>query len=109
MSLDGSVDRLGPVTGRLEPIVRGRDDRRVRATYRVLLAMPVFWILSGGVIDGQTQSAIERIPSGGEPLGIHAWIQQLVFFRIVGKNAADGLSVFQVQTSVPAPVGVLNA
>jgi hypothetical protein len=45
-------------------LVFGRDDPRVRATWRVLLAMPLLWVLTGGVLAGNVQSSIGVIPSG---------------------------------------------
>jgi membrane protease YdiL (CAAX protease family) len=42
-------DDRRPVRDRLGAIVWGREDPRVRATYRVLLAFPVLWILVGTV------------------------------------------------------------
>lgn len=47
----------------------GTDDSRIRATWRVLLALPVFWVLAGAVFAGNLQARIDVIPSGGEPLG----------------------------------------
>lgn len=41
---------------------------RVRPTWRVLLALPVLWVVTGGVLAGNVQSAVDAIPSGGEPL-----------------------------------------
>jgi hypothetical protein len=48
----------------LRVVIFGRDDPRVRATWRVLLTMPVLWILTGGVLAGNVQSSIGVIPSG---------------------------------------------
>jgi hypothetical protein len=59
----------GRVRSRLRNLVYGREDPRLRATYRVLLAMPVFWLLAGGVLAGNLQARIGAIPTGGEPLG----------------------------------------
>ena len=53
--------------GRLGSVVFGEDDPRVRATWRVLLAMPILWLLTGGVLTGNLQEAIGFIPSGGSP------------------------------------------
>lgn len=38
----------------------------MRATWRVLLAMPLLWVFTGAVLTGNVQSAIAAIPSGGE-------------------------------------------
>lgn len=63
MGSDGGV-ATGGTTGRLRALVRGRTDTRVRATYRVLLAVPVFWILAGGVIAGNLRALVPAIPTG---------------------------------------------
>jgi len=189
----------GGLTQRLRTLGWGRDDPRVRATYRVLLAMPVFWILAGGVFVGNLRAVIDLIPSGDEPLaglagsllhggfvlvllvgwaryldrrplseygvsasrswladllaglgaifgafalwfgvatalgwasvgvamsapqwpllvgiglfvitlGIHVWIQQVVFFRIIIKNAAEGLHSRSVSPRRAVLMGVL--
>jgi hypothetical protein len=71
------------VAGGLRAVVWGRTDTRVRATYRVLLAMPVFWFLAGGLA-GTIQS-LTPIPPGGELGGgvgfslLHAGLFLLVF------------------------------
>lgn len=61
-------------SGTIRPITRlarppagrrlGASDRRARATWRVLLAVPVLWVLTGGVLAGTVQSAIDVLPSG---------------------------------------------
>lgn len=56
------------VIDRVQIVVFGSDDPRVRATWRVLLAMPVLWVLTGAVLTGNVQSAFDVIPSG-ESLG----------------------------------------
>lgn len=56
------------VADRIHPVIFGEADPRVRATWRVLLAMPLLWILTGGILAGNLQSAIEVIPSGGARL-----------------------------------------
>lgn len=43
----------------------GRRDSRVRATWRVLLAMPFLWVLTGGVLAGNVQSAVGVLPGAG--------------------------------------------
>jgi hypothetical protein len=53
---------------RVRVVVFGDDDPRVRATWRVLLAMPILWVLTGAVLTGNVQSALDVIPSG-ESLG----------------------------------------
>jgi hypothetical protein len=68
MSVEFGGGRLSGVADWLRLLVRGREDSRVRATYRVLLAMPVFWILAGGVIAGNLRGTIDAIPSGDAPL-----------------------------------------
>lgn len=69
MGLADGAQRFGVVSRRLRAVVRGRNDTRVRATWRVLLAMPVFWLLAGAVFAGNLQASVDAIPSGGEPLG----------------------------------------
>ena len=67
---DGSAAaRATNLGGHLRAVVWGRTDRRVRATWRVLLAMPLLWVFTGGVLTGNVQSSLEAIPSGGAPLG----------------------------------------
>lgn len=61
--------RYAGISGRFRAVVFGTDDTRVRATWRVLLAMPVFWILGGGVFTGNLQAAVGALPDGGDPLG----------------------------------------
>ena len=53
----------------MRSVVWGNADTRVRATWRVLLAMPLLWILTGGILAGNVQSALDLIPSGGARLG----------------------------------------
>lgn len=48
----------------MRAVVHGRTDTRVRATWRVLLAVPLLWVLTGGVLAGNVQSAVGAIPSG---------------------------------------------
>lgn len=67
MSVEGGGSRLSAITDLLRVLVWGRSDSRVRATYRVLLAMPVFWILAGGLIAGPLRASVGVIPSGNEP------------------------------------------
>lgn len=57
------------IRSRIRPLVLGVEDTRLRATYRVLLAMPVFWVLAGGVLAGNIRAQVGAIPSGGAPLG----------------------------------------
>lgn len=65
MGVDSSTVSVGH---RLMRIVRGTDDPRLRATWRVLLAYPVLWVLTGGVLAGNLQTAVWVIPHG-PPLG----------------------------------------
>lgn len=64
MSTATGGDGVGGVRGRLRSILRGTEDTRVRATYRVLFAMPVFWILAGGVLAGNLRAVVDVLPSG---------------------------------------------
>lgn len=52
------------VRDQLSRIVRGTDDPRLRATWRVLLAYPVLWVLTGGVLAGNLQARVPQIPHG---------------------------------------------
>lgn len=54
-------------TGRLRSAVFGTEDARLRATWRVLLAMPVLWLLTGGILTGNLQASVDLIPSGEAP------------------------------------------
>lgn len=58
------ITTISTLTDHLRAVVFGEDDPRVRATWRVLLAMPVLWILTGAILTGNVQSAVEFIPSG---------------------------------------------
>ena len=59
----------GTVGDRLLSVVRGQTDARPRATWRVLLAWPLLWIVTGGLLAGNVQSAVAVIPDGPEPGG----------------------------------------
>lgn len=59
----------GILSGRVRTAVWGGTDTRVRATWRVLLAMPLLWTLTGGILTGNVQSALDVIPTGGARLG----------------------------------------
>jgi hypothetical protein len=52
------------IANSLRVVVFGRDDTRLRATWRVFLAMALLWILTGAVLAGTLQSAIGVLPSG---------------------------------------------
>lgn len=56
--------RSASPVGRLRFLGFGEDDSRVRATWRVLLAMPILWSLTGAVLTGNLQSSVGLIPSG---------------------------------------------
>lgn len=58
------ANALALVADRLRNLVFGVDDARVRTTWRILLAWPLLWIPSGGVLAGTLQSSIEPIPAG---------------------------------------------
>jgi len=57
--------RTAGVAGRLRPLVFGEEDPRVRATWRVLLAMPVLWTLTGAVLAGNAQPTLAAVVPGG--------------------------------------------
>jgi len=63
--MSGEVTTSARLARGMRAVVRGKADARVRATWRVLLAMPLLWILTGGVLVGNLQSAVDVIPSGG--------------------------------------------
>ena len=56
------------VRGRLRRALRGVEDTRLRATWRVLLAYAVLWVLTGGVLAGNLQARVGLLPAGPEPL-----------------------------------------
>lgn len=60
----GMASDEADASDRLRHVVVGTDDPRIRATWRVLLAMPLLWTLTGGVLTGNLQSALEVLPSG---------------------------------------------
>lgn len=60
----GMTAERGELVDGVRGVIFGADDPRVRATWRVLLAMPVLWVLTGAVLTGNVQSAIDVIPSG---------------------------------------------
>lgn len=67
MSAIGYESGSPTVSARLRAVLRGASDTRVRATWRVVLAMPLLWLLTGGVLTGNLQAAVGWIPSGGTP------------------------------------------
>lgn len=67
MSDVGVDSEAATVLDRIRGIVWGTEDPRVRATWRVLLAWPIFWILAGGVLAGNLQAAVPFVPGGGDP------------------------------------------
>lgn len=69
MAVDSDERNRRGISDRLGQVIRGGSDPRIRATWRVLLAVPIFWILAGGVLAGNLQTAVEAIPAGSEPLG----------------------------------------
>jgi hypothetical protein len=84
MSADVSQSALGGVTRGLKEVVWGRDDTRVRALWRVLLAMPLLWMVTGGVLAGNVQSAIGAIPVGqAQGSGLAQSLLHAGFFLLV--------------------------
>lgn len=69
MGTDGDGTESTAPPYRLRSVVRRPDDTRVRATWRVLLAYPVLWLLTGGGLTELTQNALDVIPSGADPAG----------------------------------------
>lgn len=55
------------IVAHLRTAIWGSNDVRIRAIWRVLLAWPLLWILTGDVIAGNLQAAFEVIPSGRTP------------------------------------------
>jgi hypothetical protein len=67
----------------LELLLRGSNDVGIRATWRVLLAMPVLWVLTGGVLAGNVQTAVGWIPSGqGSAAGLAQSLLHGGFFLV---------------------------
>lgn len=72
------------LTDGLHRIVYGGTDTRVRATWRVLLAWPVLWILTGAVLAANVQVLLETIPAGPERGGgIAQSLLHALFFVLV--------------------------
>jgi hypothetical protein len=69
MTVDGATAASISIRDRFRTVVRGTGDTRVRATWRVLLAYPVLWLLTGGGLTVMTQDALGVIPSGSDPAG----------------------------------------
>lgn len=67
-SCTGKMGR-GSAVKQVRALGWGSNDPRLRASWRVLLALPVLWVLTGGVLTGDLQSAISVIPSSGGPDG----------------------------------------
>jgi len=65
MATTGNQSGTDRVVERIRGVGWGRHDPRIRATWRVLLAMPVLWVLTGGVLAGNLQSAVGVLPSAG--------------------------------------------
>lgn len=55
---------MASITDWFSTIVSGSTDTRVRATWRVLLAWPVLWVLTGAVLAANVQVLVESIPAG---------------------------------------------
>lgn len=65
MSAERSAGR--GVGGWVRTVLFGAEDSRLRATWRVLLAVPLLWFLTGAVLTANLQSRVAVLPSGGEP------------------------------------------
>jgi hypothetical protein len=68
MAKTGGDPSTASVGDWLRRLIRGTDDPRLRATWRVLLAYPVLWVLTGDLLTGNLQAAVPVIPHG-PPLG----------------------------------------
>jgi len=83
MSTPRPRSRTDVLASRLRAVIRGPNDSRVRATWRVLLAMPVLWVLTGGVLAGNVQTAVGWIPSGqGSAAGLAQSLLHAGFFLV---------------------------
>lgn len=65
MATTGNQSGTERVVERVRGVGWGGQDTRVRATWRVLLAMPFLWVLTGGVLAGNLQSAVGVLPGAG--------------------------------------------
>lgn len=99
----------GDLGGRVRAVVWEGTDNRVRATWRVLLAMPLLWILTGGILTGNVQLALDVIPSGDARLGglaqsvLHAGFFLLAL--VIWARYLDRESLFEYGISVQAEWG----
>lgn len=65
-------------------IVYGSTGARPRATWRVLLAWPILWILTGAVLAANTQVLVDTIPAGPEQGGgLAQSVLHALFFVLV--------------------------
>ena len=62
MAATGADSPTVSLSDRLRSLVRGSTDPRLRATWRVLLAYPVLWVLTGGVLAGNLQARVSVVP-----------------------------------------------
>lgn len=65
MPIFGGDGSQGVFVERVRALGWGSNDSRVRATWRVLFAMPLLWVLTGGILAGNLQAAIGVIPASG--------------------------------------------
>jgi len=83
MAPSTTSQQTSALAGRLRLILRGSNDSGIRATWRVLLAMPVLWVLTGGVLAGNLQTAVPWIPSGQAPMaGLAQSVLHAGFFLV---------------------------
>ena len=83
MTTTGNQSGTERVVERIHGVGWGRRDPRVRATWRVLLAMPVLWVLTGGILAGNVQSAVGVLPNGGAGGGLAQSLLHAGFFLVV--------------------------
>lgn len=80
MATTGNQSATERVVEGIHGVGWGGRDSRVRATWRVLLAMPFLWVLTGGVLAGGVQSAVGVIPDGGATGGLAQSLLHAGFF-----------------------------
>lgn len=82
MATTGNQSATERVVESVRGVGWGGRDPRVRATWRVLLAMPVLWVLTGGVLAGNVQSTVGVIPDAGATGGLAQSLLHAGFFLV---------------------------
>lgn len=83
MAETGAGSPPASLSDRLQLLVRGSTDTRLRATWRVLLAYPVLWVLTGGVLAGNLQARVPAIPHGSPWGGLTQSVLHAGFLLVV--------------------------